>query len=318
MKILISESQLKVIIEQQNSNLTAPEQTLLGFLNRFLKGEPNEFQNTPIDQLRKTLLFNSKTIYPMVQKLIEKKDTGKKTYDDKTFNALFMSMDKVITKEQRYEFFKDGGSLTNVSYGSVQEQGWTDPVKAASGPQKCGITKGDNGSYDKESRILDKESARQDKIDAKERAQQNKNFMSLSYDRDGDPLDKQTRKQYYSQYQDFMKNNPGVLNSSDGFTSEQKYAIVSKVLDFVRKVPQISYTVRLKGKYGITPKSSLNDLVEVVNKMGGWTSFMDWFNGGGREIKEESELTERCWKGYTQKGMKTMFGKRYPNCVKIK
>jgi hypothetical protein len=31
----------------------------------------------------------------------------------------------------------------------------------------------------------------------------------------------------------------------------------------------------------------------------------------------ESELTERCWKGYTQKGMKTMFGKRYPNCVKI-
>lgn len=32
----------------------------------------------------------------------------------------------------------------------------------------------------------------------------------------------------------------------------------------------------------------------------------------------ESELTERCWKGYTQKGMKTMFGKRYPNCVKVK
>jgi len=30
----------------------------------------------------------------------------------------------------------------------------------------------------------------------------------------------------------------------------------------------------------------------------------------------ESEITERCWKGYTQKGMKTMFGKRYPNCVK--
>ena len=29
-------------------------------------------------------------------------------------------------------------------------------------------------------------------------------------------------------------------------------------------------------------------------------------------------ITERCWKGYTQKGMKTMFGKRYPNCVKIK
>lgn len=34
--------------------------------------------------------------------------------------------------------------------------------------------------------------------------------------------------------------------------------------------------------------------------------------------QNESEITERCWKGYTQKGMKTMFGKRYPNCVKIK
>ena len=30
------------------------------------------------------------------------------------------------------------------------------------------------------------------------------------------------------------------------------------------------------------------------------------------------ELLEgtRCWKGYEKKGMKTMFGKRVPNCVK--
>ena len=25
---------------------------------------------------------------------------------------------------------------------------------------------------------------------------------------------------------------------------------------------------------------------------------------------------ENCWPGYEKKGMKTMFGKRYPNCVK--
>jgi hypothetical protein len=37
-----------------------------------------------------------------------------------------------------------------------------------------------------------------------------------------------------------------------------------------------------------------------------------------KQEQNESELTERCWAGYTQKGMKTMFGKRYPNCVKIK
>ena len=35
-----------------------------------------------------------------------------------------------------------------------------------------------------------------------------------------------------------------------------------------------------------------------------------------RVLAEETEMTEACWKGYTQKGMKTMFGKKYPNCVK--
>ena len=30
----------------------------------------------------------------------------------------------------------------------------------------------------------------------------------------------------------------------------------------------------------------------------------------------EDILTEKCWKGYEKKGMKTMFGKRVPNCVK--
>ena len=126
MRIIISENQYNTIIDtfkrvslqEQVSTLTVPEQTLLGFLNRFLQGEKGEFENTPIEQLQKTMLFNSKTIYPMVQKLIEKKKTGKKTYDDKTFNALFLSMDKVITKEQRYEFFKDAETLTDIKYHS--------------------------------------------------------------------------------------------------------------------------------------------------------------------------------------------------------
>lgn len=30
----------------------------------------------------------------------------------------------------------------------------------------------------------------------------------------------------------------------------------------------------------------------------------------------EGEITEKCWAGYEKKGMKTMFGKRYPNCEK--
>ena len=34
--------------------------------------------------------------------------------------------------------------------------------------------------------------------------------------------------------------------------------------------------------------------------------------------KEDMEFGEDCWDGYEKKGMKTMFGKRYPNCVKKK
>ena len=37
-------------------------------------------------------------------------------------------------------------------------------------------------------------------------------------------------------------------------------------------------------------------------------------------IQEELQevLLEKCWKGYEKKGMKKMFGKMYPNCVKKK
>jgi len=35
-----------------------------------------------------------------------------------------------------------------------------------------------------------------------------------------------------------------------------------------------------------------------------------------KKMKEETQVDEACWKGYEKKGMKTMFGKRYPNCVK--
>ena len=176
--------------------------------------------------------------------------------------------------------------LLDTVFDLVIEQGWSDPVKAASGPQKCGLTKGGNdNSYDKECRAMDKETARQDRIDSKERAQSNKNFLSLSYDRDSFPLDRQSKKDYYLQYTTFMKNNPGVLGDGGGFNSEQKYAIVSKVLDFIRKVPKISYSIQLNRKYGLNPQSSLNDVIVVVNKMGGFGPFMEWMNSGGRELK---------------------------------
>ena len=36
------------------------------------------------------------------------------------------------------------------------------------------------------------------------------------------------------------------------------------------------------------------------------------------ESEKKQDIEEACWKGYHKEGMKTMFGKRYPNCVKNK
>ena len=151
---------------------------------------------------------------------------------------------------------------------------------------KCDLTKLQGaGSDNREARLWDKEVARQNKAEEKERIQQNKNFMSLAYDRDAFPLDKATRKEYYTQFQEFMKSNPSMLSSSDGYNSEQKYAIASKTLDFLRNVPRISYTVNLGSKFGLNSKSTIQNVNDVIEKMGGYDVYMEWFNAGGPKFK---------------------------------
>jgi hypothetical protein len=122
MKVIISEEQLRKIIlneqQTQSSNLTTVEQTMLGFLSRFLRGEDKEMETTPTNDLKKIFKFNDERVYPMAQRLLEKKNTGKKTYNDNEFKAMFMTMDKNITKEQRFEFYQEGGKITKIEYHS--------------------------------------------------------------------------------------------------------------------------------------------------------------------------------------------------------
>jgi len=122
MKLKITETQLKKIVlneqQVQSNNLTSVEQTMLGFLSRFLRGEDKEMETTPTNDLKKIFKFNDERVYPMVQRLLEKKNTGKKTYNDNEFKAMFMTMDKNITKEQRFEFYQEGGKITKIEYHS--------------------------------------------------------------------------------------------------------------------------------------------------------------------------------------------------------
>ena len=72
-----------------------------------------------------------------------------------------------------------------------------------------------------------------------------------------------------------------------------------------------------KGGRFITDQVALYDNIpeDVLDNI---FNFMIGLLDDKKEEMTEGELTERCWKGYTQKGMKTMFGKKYPNCVKVK
>ena len=56
-----------------------------------------------------------------------------------------------------------------------------------------------------------------------------------------------------------------------------------------------------------------DNLQPITNENGVWKGTQQV-----TEAKSEETLDEKCWKGYEKKGMKTMFGKRYPNCVKKK
>ena len=64
---------------------------------------------------------------------------------------------------------------------------------------------------------------------------------------------------------------------------------------------------KVKSRYSVWPSAYASGALVKCRKVGA----ANWGN------KSESvELDEKCWKGYEKKGMKTMFGKRYPNCVK--
>jgi hypothetical protein len=92
---------------------------------------------------------------------------------------------------------------------------------------------------------------------------------------------------------------------------------IKKKLDNINDYPDNTFTGRYKSR-----PLKLISIGDEGNRWGYNFSVVksipsDNFNKI-KGIQTEGELTERCWKGYTQKGMKTMFGKRYPNCIKIK
>ncbi len=67
---------------------------------------------------------------------------------------------------------------------------------------------------------------------------------------------------------------------------------------------------KVKSRYKVWPSAYASGALVKCRKKGAGS----WGNSSKKE--EFEPMDEACWKGYTKKGMKTMFGKKYPNCVK--
>ena len=88
---------------------------------------------------------------------------------------------------------------------------------------------------------------------------------------------------------------------------------------------------KVKSRYSVWPSAYASGALVKCRKVGAanWGNsskneefmalpeFTDVQINAMRKAGVEVEvIDEKCWKGYEKKGMKTMFGKRYPNCVK--
>ena len=71
----------------------------------------------------------------------------------------------------------------------------------------------------------------------------------------------------------------------------------------------------MKSRYSVWPSAYASGALVKCRKVGA----ANWGNKS-EETEFDSisfqQFQEKCWKGYEKKGMKKMFGKKYPNCVK--
>ena len=75
---------------------------------------------------------------------------------------------------------------------------------------------------------------------------------------------------------------------------------------------------KVKSRYSVWPSAYASGALVKCRKVGA----ANWGNSRKEEFERDGisfmQFQEKCWPGYEKKGMKTMFGKRYPNCVKKK
>ena len=76
---------------------------------------------------------------------------------------------------------------------------------------------------------------------------------------------------------------------------------------------------KVKSRYSVWPSAYASGALVKCRKVGAanWGNKSESLSPISLKVLEDLNLDEKCWAGYKKKGMKTMFGKKYPNCVKV-
>ena len=123
------------------------------------------------------------------------------------------------------------------------------------------------------------------------------------------------RSEFLKQYQ----GDPGLKYNTDK-VDKAHYEPEGETIDEADKKGKGSGTKdacyhKVKSRYSVWPSAYASGALVKCRKVGA----ANWGNSKKEEFEGNisyNTFMEKCWKGYEKKGMKTMFGKRYPNCVK--
>ena len=125
------------------------------------------------------------------------------------------------------------------------------------------------------------------------------------------------RSDFLKQYQ----GDPGLKYNTDGKDLKAHYEPDGESIEETKdKKGKGSGTKdacyhKVKSRYSVWPSAYASGALVKCRKVGA----ANWGNSKKEEFEgniDYKTFMEKCWKGYEKKGMKTMFGKRYPNCVK--
>ena len=107
-------------------------------------------------------------------------------------------------------------------------------------------------------------------------------------------------------------------------TQEEGYKPIDKEKEnkMYRRAGNLARTsLASKGKKKLDSASKSAKIVSAISRQKENERFDKMADIKARDNYTEEvvqSILEKCWAGYEKKGMKTMFGKRYPNCVKKK